>query len=103
MMEVRSEVIEKGYLLQLGTRRQGLLRSKTSFDLASDWDAALAKTRPLTAAIIDELEQAGKLRRQSTGSRFLSFGAAAELQNSDAEALNLLPPFPYQLDVQSRG
>jgi hypothetical protein len=80
-----------------------LLRSKTSFDLASDWEAALAKTRPLTAAIIDELEQAGKLRRQSAGSRFLSFGAAAEIQNSDAEALNLLPPFPYQLDVQSRG
>ena len=33
----------------------------------------------------------------------IGFASAAELPNSDAEALNLLPPFPYQLDIQSRG
>jgi hypothetical protein len=33
----------------------------------------------------------------------LSFSAAAELNNADALTLNLLPTFPYQLDLQSRG
>ncbi len=103
MLEVRSELTEKGYLLHLGSRREGLLRRKVSFDLTSDWEAGLTEIRPLVAAIIDELEQAGKLGRHNAASKFLGFAAAAEIQNNDAETLNLLPPFPYQLDIQSRG
>jgi hypothetical protein len=37
------------------------------------------------------------------GAELLSFSGAAALSQIDAEVLNLPPPFPYQLEVHSKG
>ena len=103
MLEVRSEVVQKGYRLYICRRKEGLLRRSTTFEPVASWEAGVEGLNPLAAAVIDELEQAGKLGRHDAGSKLLRFAAVAELPNSDAEALNLLPPFPYQIDIQSRG
>src|SRR5271163_968192 len=103
MLEVRSELLENGYRLNICRRKEGLLRRKATFEPVQGWDDAVTELNPLAAAVIDELEQAGKLIPGGSGSKVLGFAAAAELQNSDAEALNLLPAFPYQLDIESVG
>ena len=103
MLEVRSELLENGYRLNIFRRKEGLLRRKATFEPIQSWGEAVAGLNPLAAAVIDELEQAGKLISSGSGGKVLGFAAAAELQNSDAEALNLLPPFPYQLDIESLG
>src|SRR6266404_1081943 len=103
MLEVRSHVSDNGYRLCIGRRREGILRRKVSFEPVLDWEKGLAELHPLTAAIIDELDYAKKLGRIDAESRLLGFANAAEVQNGDAALLGLLPPFPYQLDIQSRG
>jgi SNF2 family DNA or RNA helicase len=104
MLEIRSELSEKGYQLYICRREiDGILRKKVSFSRIENWEEGLKDLHPLAAAVVDELEQVGKLKRIASNSNFLSFGDAAELQNVDAEALNLLPPFPFQLDIQSQG
>ena len=79
------------------------MRTRSTFEPIAKWDLGLAELNPFAAAVIDELEQTGKLIQHDEASKVLGFAAAAELQNSDAGALNLLPPFPHQLDIQSRG
>jgi hypothetical protein len=101
MLEVRSDLSDNGYRLHIGRRREGIFRRKASFETVPDWQKGLAELHPLTG--IDELDYAKKLGRVDAESRFLEFANAAEIQNSDAALLDLLPPFPYQLDVQSRG
>ncbi|HEY6259683.1 MAG TPA: SNF2-related protein [Xanthobacteraceae bacterium] len=103
MLEVRSALVDRGYRISLGRRQAGLLRRSATFEEVADWESGVKQINPLAAAVIDELEQGGKLAPLEPGSKVLGFAAAAELPNSDAEALNLLPPFPYQLDIQSRG
>src|SRR5258708_29300644 len=103
MLEVRSDLSDNGYRLYIGRRREGIFRRKMSFEPVPDWEKGLAELHPLTAAIIDELDYAKKLGRVDAESRLLEFANAAEIQNSDAALLDLLPPFPYQLDIQSRG
>src|SRR5580704_2966429 len=103
MLEVRSDAVQRGYRLCIGQRREGLLRRTSTFEPLASWQAGVEGLNPLAAAVIDELDQAGNLVQLDAASKFLGFAAAAELPNSDAEALNLLPPFPYQLDIQSRG
>jgi hypothetical protein len=100
MLEVRSSLLENGYRLQISRRRAGLF-GKVTFEPVTNWEAGIKEISPLAAAAIDDLDQ--ELIPVDGGSRFVSFAAAAALQNSDAEALNLLPPFPFQLDLQSRG
>jgi len=78
-------------------------RRKASFEAVPDWDKGVAELHPLTAAIIDELDYAKKLSRIDSQSVLLEFASAAGIQNSDAALLGLPPPFPYQLDIQSRG
>ena len=96
MLEIRSELVADGYRLYLARRREGLLRRTVSFTAVPDWELGLASLHPLTAAIIDELEHDGNLSPDDSGSRHLGFAAAAGMKNSDAEALNLLPPFPFR-------
>lgn len=103
MLEIRSELSDTGYRLYIGRRREGFLRRKVSFEPVSDWEGGTAQLHPLTAAIIDELDHGQKLDRVAADSRLLEFANAAEIPNSDAALLDLPPPFPYQLDIQSRG
>jgi hypothetical protein len=103
MLEVRSNLLDNGYRLYIGQRREGIFRKKASFERVPDWEKGLTELHPLTAAIIDELDYAKKLGRIDAQSTLLGFASAAELQNSDAALLNLLPPLPFQLDIQSRG
>ncbi|MET4481576.1 SNF2-related protein [Bradyrhizobium sp. F1.13.3] len=103
MMEVRSDIGGDGYHLRIGRHRGGVFRRKASFEAVSDWDKGVAELPPLTAAIIDELDYAKKLSRIDSQSVLLEFASAAGIQNSDAALLGLPPPFPYQLDIQSRG
>lgn len=104
MPEVRSTVSDRGYLLQVCQRRQeGLLRRRVVFEPVSDWISGVAELAPLDAAILDELQHLGKLEVIDSSSRLLTFGDAAEIPAGDAELLNLLPSFPYQLDIQSHG
>jgi hypothetical protein len=103
MLEVRSDLSDNGYRLHIARRREGIFRNKMFFEPVPDWENGLAQLHPLTAAIIDELDYAKKLGGIDAQSRLLEFASAAELQNSDAALLNLLAPFPYQLDIQSRG
>ena len=104
MAEVHSELLDNGYQLQICNRKvEGLFRKKISFEPIADWDDGVAQLDPITAAVIDELARENKLARTGPGRRQLDFSAAALLHNVDAEALNLLPPFPYQLEVQSCG
>jgi hypothetical protein len=104
MSEVRSTLVEGGYRLDIGLREtEGFLRKKVHFVPAASWEEGLAKLSPLAAAALDDLEVARKLVSVDRHTRFLNFAGAAELENADAEALGVLPPFPYQLDIQSRG
>ncbi len=103
MLEVRADFVDNGYRLDIGRRKEGLLKRRSSFEPVSSWEAGTSGLNPLAGAIIDELQQAGKLVRYDACSKFLSFVAAAELHNSDAAGLNLPPAFPYQLDIKSRG
>lgn len=104
MPEIRSTVSDKGYLLQVCQRRQeGLLRRRVVLDPMSDWTSGVAELAPLAAAILDELQYLGKLEVIDSNSRLLTFSDAAEIPAGDAELLNLLPSFPYQLDIQSQG
>jgi hypothetical protein len=104
MAEVHSELVENGYQLEICNRKvEGLFRKKSSFEPIADWDDGVAQLDPITAAVIDELTRENKLARTGPGRGQLDFSAAALLHNVDAEALNLLPPFPYQLEVQSCG
>jgi len=84
MLELRSEVVQKGYRLHISRRKEGLLRRSSTFEPVASWEAGVEGLNPLAAAIIDGLEQAGKLIHHDAGSKFLSFAAAAELPNSDA-------------------
>lgn len=101
--EVRAELLKNGYRLCIADRRQQLISRKVYFDKISNWEAGLALLPPFTAALIDELEAAGKLGVVDGASKLLSFETAAALAESDARPLDLLPPFPYQLEVLSRG
>jgi hypothetical protein len=103
MIEVRAELLDDGYRLYLANRQQSLFGRNVSYTQVSDWQSGLSDLPPLTAAIIDELDHAGNLTPIDAASKLLRFEEAAQIQNSDAELLNLLPPFPYQLDVLSRG
>ena len=104
MAEIRSEVVDGGYrLVVCRAVSTGLLRRRISWEPLDDWSEGLRTTSPVAASIIDELESAGKLTSVGNGARFLSFESAAELPNADAEMLNLLDPFPYELDVHSKG
>jgi hypothetical protein len=104
MAEVHSALVENGYQLEICNRKvEGLFRKKISFDAISDWNDGVAQLDPITAAVIDELTRENKLTGTDLSTRQLDFAAAALLHNVDAEALNLLPPFPYQLEVQSCG
>jgi SNF2 family DNA or RNA helicase len=104
MSEIRSELLENGYLLQICHRKiEGILRKKVNFEPITNWDEGLKELNPLAAAVIDELAQTGELIGLDANKKHLSFASAANLHNLDAEALNLLPPFPHQLDIQSRG
>lgn len=104
MLEVRSTVSGRGYLLQVCQRRQeGLLRKKIVFEPVSDWTSGVAALAPLNAAVLDELQHWGKLEVIDASSRLLTFSDAAEVPAGDAELLNLLPSFPFQLDIQSHG
>ena len=104
MAEVRSDVFENGYRLQICSRKtEGVLRRRVNLEPIENWEAGLNELNPIAAAVVDELTQAGKLAEIDQGTRHLDFTAAADLHNIDAEALNLLPPFPYQLEVQSVG
>src|ERR1700758_1471284 len=104
MLEVRAELLHgAGYLLTICRRRvEGWVRKRVVFDPIADAQGDLRDLNPLTAAILDELRNAGKLTARN-GGYFLPFSAAAQLGNADALSLNLLPPFPHQLDLQSRG
>src|SRR5215471_15076249 len=103
MLEVRSELSEVGYQLSICSKHSaGLLKKRTVFEPIADWETGLAQLQPLAAAILDELEHTKKLNVVDSGRRLLSFAAAAELQNSDAALLDLLPALPYQLEIQSR-
>jgi hypothetical protein len=103
MVEVRAELLDDGYRLYLASRQQSLFGRNASYTQLSDWQLGLADLHPLTAAIVDELEHAGCLTPIDAASKLLRFDAAAQIHNSDAEILNLLPPFPYQLEILSRG
>jgi SNF2 family DNA or RNA helicase len=104
MLEIRSELVESGYRLQIcRCHTEGLLRKKLSYVPVTNWEEGLKELSPFAAAVADELEQSEKFSKIDAGNKLLAFAAAAELQNADAEALNLLPPFPYQLDIQSQG
>jgi hypothetical protein len=103
MLEVRSDIRGDGYHLRIGRHRGGVFRRKASFEAVPDWDKGVAELHPLTAAIIDELDYAKKLSRIDSQSVLLEFATAAGIQNSDAALLGLPSPFPYQLDIQSRG
>jgi hypothetical protein len=103
MSEVRSTLVEGGYQLDIGVcETEGFLRKKVHFVPAA-WEEGLAKLSPLAAAVLDDLEVAGKLVSVDRHTRFLNFAGAAELENADAEALGLLPPFPYQLDFKAEA
>ena len=104
MLEVRADVLPgAGYLLTICRRRvEGWVRKRVVFDPISDAQGDLRDLNPLTAAIWDELRSAGKLSPHN-GGYLLRFSAAAQLSNADALSFNLLPSFPYQLDLQSRG
>src|SRR5438128_1285130 len=98
MLEIRTNVVEAGYRLTICRRKvEGLLRKRASFEPAQNWDDGLAELHPLAAGVIDELQNQRKLLRHDAGSCILSFADAAGLENSDAEAINLLPAFPFQL------
>src|SRR6516162_10201680 len=99
MIEVRADLLDDGYRLYLANRKQSLFGRNVSHTQVSDWQSGLADLHPLTAAIIDELDHVGSLAPIDKASKLLRFEEAAQIQNSDAELLNLLPPFPYQLDI----
>ena len=104
MLEVRSELVEEGYRLKIFRREtEGLLRKKTVFVPCASWEGGLKELSPFAAAVLDDLQAAGKLGPVDAQTKFLGFSAAAGLQNADAEVLGLLPAFPYQLDIQSHG
>jgi hypothetical protein len=104
MVEIRSEVLEDGYRLRICRRsREGLLRKRVNFEPIGKWEEGVNELSPIASAAVDELTREGKLTEVDHGARLLGFTAAAALPNLDAEALNLLPPFPYQLEVQSVG
>jgi SNF2-related domain/Restriction endonuclease len=104
MTEIRAEVSGDGYELAICRRRtEGIFRQKVILEPMPDWAEGLKELNPIAAAAIDELTQTGKLVQKEFNTRHLRFADAAALHNVDAEALNLLPPFPYQLEIQSRG
>lgn len=104
MSEVRSALAENGYRLNICRREtEGVLRKKVLFVPVDLWEEGLKELPPLAAAVLDDLQATGKLTFVDAHTGFLNFAAAAELHNADAEAVGLLTPFPYQLDIQSRG
>ena len=102
MLEVRSTIEDGGYRLEICRRAtEGIMRKRVAYHPADDWTDGLRQIQPIVAATLDELGD--KLEILNSSARFITFATAAELENADAEALNLLPPFPYELDVQSKG
>ena len=103
MLEVRANLSPEGYRLILCRRRvEGWPRKRVVLDPVADPEGALDDVNPLAAGVLDELKSSGNLTLDDAGFS-LKFSAAAELNNTDASSLNLLPAFPYQLDLQSRG
>ena len=101
MLEVRTTAAEEGYRLTICRRRvEGFLRKKIVFEPISDWDNGIAELHPLAAAILDDLQSKGSVRRLDASRCVLTFAGAAGLENADAVAINLLPAFPYQLEIQ---
>ena len=104
MLVIRSTPTDQGYQLQIFRRNiTGLLRKHESYEPLTNWKDGFIELNPLAAAVLDDLSQQKKLLEVNDSSRLLTFSAAAELQNVDAEALDLLPAFPFQLDIQSHG
>ena len=104
MLEVHSELSASGYRLQIGTlKTTGVFRRSVTFEPVADWASGLEELNPLAAAVVDELSQQQRLVRVNDAVMHLDFVWAAELHNVDAETLHLPPPFPYQLEINSRG
>jgi len=101
MFEIASELSSNGYLLRVCEKRSRLFGSRLA--LQSEWDEALEKLPPLTSAVLDELKYLGRLEPKDDATRLLRFEHAASVANDDAVRLDLLPPFPYQIDIQSVG
>lgn len=102
MYEVSSEKHNSGYCLRIGNKKSSWLGKGTSFEPVN-WNDGIAKLDPMTAALLDELDQQGKLSIVESDSAIISFATVAELQNTDAFTLKLPPAFPFQLDIQSVG
>jgi HJR/Mrr/RecB family endonuclease len=101
MLEITSELSGTGYVLNICEKRSGLFGTRLA--VQSEWDDALEKLPPLKAAVLDELKYQGRLKHIDEATRLLTFEHAASLANDDALQLGLLPPFPYQIDIQSVG
>src|SRR5262249_31793520 len=101
---IGAHLVDGGYRLQIVERKiDGLLKRRVTFVPIPSWDAGIAKLAPFSAAIVDELQQLGQLKVSGINERLLSFAHAAGLEDAEANALNLLAPFPYQLDIQGEG